>query len=115
MQEIALKLRDVGKDYKPQKYKRKMFVTEGAGKVRREKKKAKTAEKTAIRVVVLPIFWEERAEEMQSVLAAAKKVHEMLVAGLGPACRVVTDDNNSFKPGPRMKHWWGGKELNRCP
>jgi hypothetical protein len=35
------------------------------GKARREKKKEKTAKKTAIRVVVLPIFWEERTEEMQ--------------------------------------------------
>lgn len=62
---MALKLKSEGKEYKPQKYKRKLYVDKGAGKVRREKKKEKTALKTAIRVVVLPIFWEERTEEMQ--------------------------------------------------
>ena len=105
MQDLAVKLRKEGKDYKPQKHKRKLFVEKGAGKARREKKKEKTAQKTAIRVVVLPIFWEERTDEMQAVLAAAKKVHEMLSEGLGPTCRIVTDNNNKFKPGPRMKHW----------
>ena len=80
-------------------------MEKGAGKARREKKKEKTAQKTAIRVVVLPIFWEERTDEMQAVLAAAKKVHEMLSEGLGPTVRIVTDNNNKFKPGPRMKHW----------
>jgi N-acetylmuramoyl-L-alanine amidase len=52
--------------------------------------------------VVLPIFWEERTDEMNAVLEAAKKV-EGLLASLG--VRVVVDDNNKFKPGPRMKHW----------
>ncbi|GAX80715.1 hypothetical protein CEUSTIGMA_g8150.t1 [Chlamydomonas eustigma] len=91
-----------GKSYKPQKYKRKLFVAEGAGKTRRERKKEKNAQKSAIRVVVLPIFWEERTDEMKSVLEAAKKV-EGLLSTLG--VRVVVDDNNKFKPGPRMKHW----------
>ena len=52
------------------------------GKARREKKKEKTAKKTAIRVVVLPIFWEERTEEMQVrieafqfVLTASNALH----------------------------------------
>ena len=46
-----MKLRVVGGVYKPQKQKRKLFVDKGAGKARREKKKEKTAQKTAIRVV----------------------------------------------------------------
>eukprot|EP00955_Chlamydomonas_euryale_P014883 159820-Chlamydomonas_euryale.AAC.15 len=49
-QELAMKLRTEGKDYKPQKYKRKMYVAEGAGKARSEKKKAKGANKRIVRV-----------------------------------------------------------------
>ncbi len=99
--------------YKAQKYKRKLY--QGAGAARKERKKEKTAKKSAVRVscqrlqgaksshfivimrpsplhisdatlhsiasvlsqvVVLPIFWEQRAEEMQAVLAAADKVRE---------------------------------------
>ncbi len=39
---------------------------------------------------------------MKAVLAAAKKVEELLAT---LAVRVVVDDNNNYKPGPRMKHW----------
>lgn len=73
------------------------------GKARREKKKEKTARKNAVRVVVLPIFWEQREAEAVEVKEAARKVEAMLAEELG--VRVVVDDNNNFKPGERMKHW----------
>jgi hypothetical protein len=52
VQDIAVKLRAKGEVYKPQKYKRKMFLAEGAGKERNAAKKIKSAEKTAVRVSV---------------------------------------------------------------
>jgi hypothetical protein len=48
--ELALKLKKEGKTYKPQKHKRKLFVSEGAGKTRREKKREKNSQKSAIKV-----------------------------------------------------------------
>lgn len=51
---------------------------------------------------MLPIFWKQREDEMEAVLAAAKKVEGLLAA---LAVRVVVDTNNDYKPGERMKHW----------
>lgn len=47
---MATQLRTQGKEYKAQKYKRKLFVDKGAGKAQREKKRVKTEEKRAVRV-----------------------------------------------------------------
>lgn len=55
-----------------------------------------------MQVVVLPIFWEQREDELEEVLGAAKKVEDLLSC-LG--VRVVRDTNNDYKPGERMKHW----------
>ena len=73
------------------------------GVARREKKKLKTEEKRAVRVVVLPIFWEQNPEETQAIKETAEEVASMLQAALG--VRVVKDDNNDYTPGERMRHW----------
>jgi hypothetical protein len=112
LQALSKKLRDEGKAYKPQKYKRKVImevlssaprpgVTVGAA--RREKKKLKTEAKRVVRVVVLPIFWEQNPEESKAIKETAEEVVSLLQSSLG--VRVVKDDNNDFTPGERMRHW----------
>lgn len=53
-------------------------------------------------VVIVPIFWLKRKEEMADVIAAAQRV-ERLLAGSGVDCGC--DTTAPMSPGQKFKHW----------
>jgi hypothetical protein len=53
-------------------------------------------------VIILPIFWQQRHQEMEQVLAAAKAAGQLLGAA-GLTYRI--DDGDKFTPGQKMKFW----------
>lgn len=55
-----------------------------------------------VQVIIVPIFWLKREEEMRDVIAAAHLV-EKLLSGAGVDCGV--DTTVPMAPGQKFKHW----------
>lgn len=53
-------------------------------------------------VIIVPIFWLKRKEEMADVITAAQRV-ERLLAGSGVDCGC--DTTAPMSPGQKFKHW----------
>lgn len=53
-------------------------------------------------MIIVPIFWLKRKEEMADVITAAQRV-ERLLAGSGVDCGC--DTTAPMSPGQKFKHW----------
>lgn len=87
-QDLAIKLRTEGKEYKPQKYKRKLYIESGAGKARRERKKEKNEHKSRVWVSALAEGsrkqWLASVAGMTAIIRCLLDVHKCLSVGLRP-------------------------------
>lgn len=87
-QDLAIKLRTEGKEYKPQKYKRKLYIESGAGKARRERKKEKNEHKSRVWVSALAEGsrkqWLASVAGMTAIIRCLPNVRKCLSVGLRP-------------------------------
>ena len=55
-----------------------------------------------MQVIIIPIYWNKRAEEKAAVLAAAERVAGVLRRG---GVRTALDASDERMPGAKFKHW----------
>mmetsp|Transcript_7677 Transcript_7677/g.22724 ORF Transcript_7677/g.22724 Transcript_7677/m.22724 type:complete len:330 (-) Transcript_7677:15-1004(-) len=122
-QKLALRLKAAGRPYMRQKQKDSValhVVSAGKGKPDKRKPDSHSAESAigsihtagrvdsgarpdhVVQVIIVPIFWLKREEEMAAVLEAAMRVQRFLAAaGVDCGC----DTTVPMSPGQKFKHW----------
>ncbi|KAA6416581.1 MAG: prolyl-tRNA synthetase [Trebouxia sp. A1-2] len=130
-QELALKLRAEGKTYKPQKAKKSSIKAETASAPFRtshssnshqqgtqsaqhqqqgsqqqsntpQREETGTRPEGDVQVIIVPIFWNKKADEKTTVVAAAEEVQQHLQE---VGIQVGLDTTNADTPGQKYRYW----------
>lgn len=94
LRELAIKLRAEGKEYKAKKYR---YSKELSLNLRDGHKPRRS-----VQVIIVPIFWNRRESEKESVLEAAAAAQTALRAA---GIKADTDTTHKLTPGQKFRHW----------
>lgn len=94
LRELAIKLRGEGKEYRAKKYRYSKFLPLSLRDGHKPRR--------SVQVIIVPIFWNRREDEKESVLEAASTVQTAL---RGAGIKADTDTTHKLTPGQKFRHW----------